>query len=307
MHTRITMTTSTETTSAADMQEELRYLRQRNGDLQSQVEKLLKNQRELAVNSHKECGENSIDSAPSSLNAGLGHRKTDEIIEQPMKLDRSDSSLSSDNLQSGLHHRHVFPMDNSRVDRSSSGSSSASKRRLSAKSMASGPGRKLVISEPGSHLDLVTSPAHGSSAEAGFENDRRRIQDPVGKILRGRLKKKISNDGSSGRDLHALSIDRGDEEEATSSDAHIEVGLDDYDDVTDEELDNLIDDDSHNKHLPKDAIPGSTPSNPIPSPRLFAFPPFKDQLKERAGWLIGLLVLQSCSSFIIQHNQRFLQ
>ena len=36
------------------------------------------------------------------------------------------------------------------------------------------------------------------------------------------------------------------------------------------------------------------------------FPPFKDQIKERAGWLIGLLFLQSMSSFIIQYNEQFL-
>ena len=286
------MTTSTETTSAAD--KELQYLRQRNGDLQSQVESLLKYQRELAGKSHMECGHTG--SAPS-LDAGLGHRKANEMKEQPVKVDRSDSLVSLDeNLQSGLHHRR-----NILVDRSNSGCSAASKRRASAKSMASVPDRKLVISEPGSHLDLVTSPSTGSSAEVGFENERNKD-----KIFRGRLK--FSCGTSNGQYFRELSMDRGDEEGGRIPDVPMEVTQDpNNDDDTDEELENLIDDDSHNKHLPKIANRGSPQSDLGSSPTSAAFPPFKDQLKERAGWLIGLLVLQSCSSFIIQHNQRFLQ
>ena len=74
---------------------------------------------------------------------------------------------------------------------------------------------------------------------------------------------------------------------------------------TDEEADHLIiDDDSHHKNIHRNSsTSGSTPSSTLST----AFPPFMDQLKERASWLIGLLVLQSCSSFIIQNNQRFLQ
>jgi hypothetical protein len=103
-------------------------------------------------------------------------------------------------------------------------------------------------------------------------------------------------------------MDRGDEEGGQFPDIPMEVSQDpNNDDDTEEELENLIDDDSHNKHLPKIANPGSSPSDSVSSPTSAAFPPFMDQLKERAGWLIGLLVLQSCSSFIIQHNQHFLQ
>jgi hypothetical protein len=103
-------------------------------------------------------------------------------------------------------------------------------------------------------------------------------------------------------------MDHGDEEEGRIQGVNIEVSQDpNYDDVSDEELDDLIDDDSHNKHVPKIASSGSARSSLKSSPTSVAFPPFKDKLKERAGWLIGLLVFQSCSSFIIQHNQRFLQ
>jgi hypothetical protein len=285
------MTTSTETASAADMQAELQYLRQRNGDLQSRVESLLKYQRELVGKSHMECSENSTGSA---LDAGLGYRKADEIQDHPVNVDRSDSFVSLDeNLQSGLHHRH-----NISVDRSNS-----NKRRASAKSMASGPDRKLVISDPGSHLDVVTSPATGSNAEFGLENERNKD-----KIFRGLLKRKSSCGTSNGQYFHELSMDRGDEEGGRFPDIPMEVNQDpNNDDDMEEELENLIDDDSHNKHLPKIANPGSSPSDSVSSPTSAAFPPFMDQLKERAGWLIGLLVLQSCSSFIIQHNQRFLQ
>ncbi len=291
------MTTSTETASAADMQAELQYLRQRNGDLQSRVESLLKYQRELGGKSHMECGENSTGSAPS-LDAGLGYRKADEIQEHPVNVDRSDSFVSLDeNLQSGLHHRH-----NIRVDRSNSGSA-ASKRRAMAKSMASGPDRKFVIGDPVSHLDVVTSPDTGSNAEFGLENERNKD-----KIFRGLLKRKSSCGTSNGQYFHELSMDRGDEEGGQFPDIPMEVSQDpNNDDGTEEELENLIDDDSHNKHLPKIANPGSSPSDSVSSPTSAAFPPFMDQLKERAGWLIGLLVLQSCSSFIIQHNQHFLQ
>jgi cation transporter-like permease len=77
------------------------------------------------------------------------------------------------------------------------------------------------------------------------------------------------------------------------------------DGVTDEESDHLIiDDESHHKNIHRNS---STSGSTTSSASSTAFPPFMDQLKERAGWLIGLLVLQSCSSFIIQNNQRFLQ
>ena len=34
---------------------------------------------------------------------------------------------------------------------------------------------------------------------------------------------------------------------------------------------------------------------------------FEDNLKERGRWLVGLLVLQSCSSFILSSNEALLQ
>ena len=77
------------------------------------------------------------------------------------------------------------------------------------------------------------------------------------------------------------------------------------DDETDEEPEN--DDASHNKHLLKNKKHPPQQSGPRSPSNKHAFPPFMEQLKDRAGWLIGLLILQSCSSFIIQYNERFLQ
>jgi cation transporter-like permease len=74
---------------------------------------------------------------------------------------------------------------------------------------------------------------------------------------------------------------------------------------TDEEPEN--DDASHNKHLLKTKKHVSHRSGSSSPSNSSAFPPFIEQLKDRAGWLIGLLILQSCSSFIIQYNERFLQ
>ncbi|KAL3781583.1 hypothetical protein HJC23_007103 [Cyclotella cryptica] len=66
---------------------------------------------------------------------------------------------------------------------------------------------------------------------------------------------------------------------------------------TEDECDELIhDDSSHNKH-----------QNRRSQRRARHTETFRQQVKERAGWLIGLLFLQSCSSFIIQYNERFLQ
>ena len=64
------------------------------------------------------------------------------------------------------------------------------------------------------------------------------------------------------------------------------------------ESDELIhDDSSHNKHQNRRRL----------RRRVHHFESFWHDIKERAGWLIGLLFLQSCSSFIIQYNESFLQ
>jgi len=71
------------------------------------------------------------------------------------------------------------------------------------------------------------------------------------------------------------------------------------DGVTGEEAEHLIIDDDTSIH--RNSLRSSSDVTST------AFPPFMDQLKERAGWLIGLLILQSCSSFIIQCNKSFFE
>lgn len=67
---------------------------------------------------------------------------------------------------------------------------------------------------------------------------------------------------------------------------------------TEDEGDELIhDDSSHNKHQNRRFRTRSR----------YNVETFGQQIRDRGGWLIGLLFLQSCSSFIIQHNERFLQ
>jgi cation transporter-like permease len=69
------------------------------------------------------------------------------------------------------------------------------------------------------------------------------------------------------------------------------------DDDADESEELIHDDSSHNKHQNRRRIRA----------RVHHVETFWRDIKERAGWLIGLLFLQSCSSFIIQSNERFLQ
>ena len=66
----------------------------------------------------------------------------------------------------------------------------------------------------------------------------------------------------------------------------------------------MNDDSSHNKHFNRNVHSSPCAALMSSSPTL---PSFKEQIKDRAGWLIGLLVLQSCSSFIIAYNETFLE
>ena len=75
-----------------------------------------------------------------------------------------------------------------------------------------------------------------------------------------------------------------------------------------DDSDAFIDDDSHNKHQSRrNKNPGISSSSSGIAATSYNFPPFTEQIRERAGWLIGLLFFQSCSSFIIAYNEQFLQ
>jgi len=92
--------------------------------------------------------------------------------------------------------------------------------------------------------------------------------------------------------FNPLSIEQGD--------GTLEVKPNDH---IDEECNNIMHQDNSSKHM-KPGWSGGSQSSEEPIANIF--PPFKDQIKERGGWLIGLLFLQSMSSFIIQYNEQFL-
>ena len=107
-----------------------------------------------------------------------------------------------------------------------------------------------------------------------------------------KVKKKTDGGGNYSR-----ASSRGDEEEPS-----VRLVGSDYD--SDEQF---IDDDSHNKHTSRKRNNNGLSSTALMNNAAHTFPPFAEAIRERAGWLIGLLFLQSCSSFIIAYNEKFLQ
>lgn len=119
------------------------------------------------------------------------------------------------------------------------------------------------------------------------------------------VKKNIDGGGHYARiAAPAQSIGARDEEDPTKTTTANE------DDSDSSSGDVFIDDDSHNKHQSRRYNKDNNGSI-ISASSLIAtshtFPTFKNQIQERAGWLIGLLFFQSCSSFIIANNEKFLQ
>eukprot|EP00985_Skeletonema_marinoi_P012990 scaffold6380_cov127-Skeletonema_marinoi.AAC.12 len=115
-----------------------------------------------------------------------------------------------------------------------------------------------------------------------------------------KLTKKVKKNKDGGGDYARASV-RGDEEEPP-----IRVINNDEEGSSDP----FIDDDSHNKHLSRKRNNHGISSSSSPSvitATTHTFPPFAEAIRERAGWLIGLLFFQSCSSFIIAYNEQFLQ
>ena len=73
------------------------------------------------------------------------------------------------------------------------------------------------------------------------------------------------------------------------------------------------DDSSHNKHIMRkrsshgrNCLCQDCRTSVVLTPEPHAFPSVREQIPERAGWLIGLMFLQSCSSFIIAYNEKLL-
>lgn len=263
-----TMATTSDSALAASPPDaqaaELHFLRKRNAELQSQVEKLL----DSASNTNVGAG---APSCSTSLDGGVNDvrgKRSDEFLDQPSDFVRNLSLDGHSEL--GLHHRRTKSSNNSKKR---SWSFSPNKLR----------GRRNNIE---------------SGLSEGFDNECNNTN------ATSPARKTMDRDSASGAAslkrykpprLNPLAIEQGDGEF---------TGIKPANDASSEESDHLIndDDDSYNKHMQSD-LPWSGSQSSISA----AFPPFKDQIKERAGWLIGLLFLQSCSSFIIQYNEQFLQ
>ena len=266
------MATSDETT-AAEMLAELQYLRQRNNELQTQVDKLSNNQLlDFAAEGTTSCS--------SSLDGGLERVK---VLDLPIDYVRS-SSIGKD----GLHRRRPSagssPKSNNKQTRSFSFSPNQQQRGGWLKSKDS----DVDLIEQTATFPPPSPPLSPQDRESNFDNEHM-IQNTNMNTPKGGKKEKTKNSGngvSSKRykppRFNPLTIEQGDGLELPEVKPR----------ESDEESDTLMinTDESHNKQ----SISG-------------VFPPFKDQIKERGGWLIGLLFLQSCSSFIIQYNEKFLQ
>lgn len=175
-----------------------------------------------------------------------------------------------------------------------------------------GRGRKSTIdNNTDDSYQLYSTPNHTPTTSDDYGMSESQLQDVVvpnmHEVEMGNLKKtpklaqkrKIINDG--GGDYARALTSPGDEEEPPIN------RIDNIEEACSD--DPFIDDDSHNKHLSRKRTNGILSSS---SPSAIAttnpaFPPFAEAIRERAGWLIGLLFFQSCSSFIIAYNEKFLQ
>jgi len=144
-----------------------------------------------------------------------------------------------------------------------------------------------------------------SKVPQSYEVEMGNMEGP--KVL---LKQKIKKHRDGGGDYASASTG-GDEEEQQQQQQQQQhpniVHNDDYEGSGD---DAFIDDDSHNKHRTRkrrNKHHGIISSSSGIAATNRTFPPFSEAIRERAGWLIGLLFFQSCSSFIIAYNEQFLQ
>lgn len=161
---------------------------------------------------------------------------------------------------------------------------------------------KIHHKEEGISEQKVSSPHKAKSSPAGHEVDQKKALDPPvtpkqmhtllpnssgSKTPRQSNRKKQATD-KSGNYEQVFHIDE-------ENGLHPSESAESIDANEDDEL--LHDDSSHNKHQNRRRI----------RTRAHHVGTFWHDIKERGGWLIGLLFLQSCSSFIIQYNESFLQ
>ena len=235
-------------------------------DLQSQVEQLSANQVILT--------DKLLDSATAHASIEKDESASDFV--------RKLSSPSN----SGLHRRTISsPISPSKESDGDTKKSVNKQRSWSASPKNKTRGLKSKTS------DIDNQSTTNNNQSIGFDNEYINNASP------DRIAKNSAKRYQPPR-INPLSIEQGD--------GTLEVKPNDH---IDEECNNIMhqqqyhDDDNSSKHM-KPGWSGGSQSSEDSIAKIF--PPFKDQIKERAGWLIGLLFLQSMSSFIIQYNEQFL-
>lgn len=272
---------------------ELQQLRQRNRELLSQVEQLtLANRCFAAAENQEDRAQPRMVPSSSSFDSGieLRERKNSKGIHEPVEMVRSNSlnsNPSDGNFHNGLHHRHVPGKES--TDGENDQRSAHLTPRGRVKSKMSDIDTMHAINA--GQVETDSPDESGLKRENGFDNESKKSRIRPGKLLGMRR----SADGG-GRYTKAIDIENG-----NFPDVQIKRSEDLGDDDSDDNDTPINDDSSHNKHVNRIGSPTSIEATSV------NFPTFKDQLKERGGWLIGLLVLQSCSSFIIEYNEIFLQ
>ena len=235
-------------------------------DLQSQVEQLSANQVILT--------DTLLDSATAHASI-----EKDEIASDFVRKLSSPSN-------NGLHRRTISsPISSSKESDGDTKKSVNKQRSWSASPKNKTRGLKSKTS------DIDNQSTTNNNQSIGFDNE----------YINNTFPDRIANNSAKRYQpprFNPLSIEQGDGTLEVTPNDHI-----------DEECNNIMhqqqdhDNDNSSKHM-KPGWSGGSQSSEETIANIF--PPFKDQIKERGGWLIGLLFLQSMSSFIIQYNEQFL-
>ena len=300
----VTSTETTGPTSSTEMQAELQRLREKNIELQTQLDLVLRRQQSPAC--------------ATSLDSALDLRERSRSIGSRLRGSSLDGKANTKN--NGLHHRHVSKEIKDRdayvpprLSPQRPVKSKVSDIEVTHATKSSTGHAARTPSRSPSRVDQRTAAGKESASsqqETKFDNEcNTNAPSPGKKPWRG-----TKRAGDGGARYHKT-LDHDVEGQLFARDIHVQRGTsdDEFADDGGSESDDLIDDDSsHNKHVPPPGHEhGRVPTSPCSSTASFEmrnnFPPFSDQLKDRAGWLIGLLFLQSCSSFIIAYNEKFLQ
>ncbi len=321
------MTASTEaTTTQSVMESELRFLRQQNQHLQSQVEILMRSRggNDDFSNEH-DCvlpKQAQNHSAPAEQ-PGTELTRTTSDPTKPIGGTPSSSLWTASRRNSPppppptLHHRRSCRKDE---DSSIGVEMSPSVRSAKSAESYSSSGRSMVKSKISDMDHVVPNGGNSNTIESNSSDDEvsddddgecelvgiHDVNDETRGFLRGTQTKRARDGGGNYSQPLCTEEEAFDEEECRIL-SNLHVSDDEGNDS-----DDIIDDDSHNKHQPQPKPPlcGSNRPRSRPASNVASttsFPTFADAIKDRAGWLIGLLFLQSCSSFIIQYNEGFLQ